>query len=205
MNEKTFRAAHAHKLDDLRRREWLPPADVLNALPPLRSKTIADIGAGTGYFTLPMTQLTSGPNVIYALDIQPEMLSLLQNKLSADAADKVHLIEGSAAHTTLPDASCDLLLLANVRHELDDTPAVLRECRRILRNQGTLAILDWRPDVDPDFGPPLEHRIAPDAVCQELKENAGRAFRQQSIGRYSYLILTQFHASPPLREGSPNA
>lgn len=177
MNERTFRAAHAHKLDDPRRREWLPPADVLDALPPLRSKTIADIGAGTGYFTVPMTQLTSGPNVIYAVDIQPEMLSLLQNKLPADAADKVHLIEGSATHTTLPDASCDLLLLANIWHELDDTPAVLQECRRILRNQGTLAILDWRPDVDPDFGPPLEHRIAPDAVCQELKGNGGRASR----------------------------
>ena len=191
MNERTFRAAHAHRLDDPRRREWLPPADVLDALLPLEGKTVADIGAGTGYFTLPMAQLPGAPDVIYAVDIQPEMLSLLQNRLPGDAVEKVRLIEGSATHTTLPDASCDLLLLANIWHELDDTPAVIAECRRILKKQGTLAILDWRPDVDPQFGPPVEHRIPQAAVCQELADNGGHGSRQQLIGQYSYLILTQ--------------
>lgn len=104
MNERTFRATHAHKPDDPRRKEWLPPADVLDALPPLVGKTVADIGAGTGYFTLPMAQLPGGPDVIYAVDIQPEMLTLLQNRLPPESADKVRLVEGSATHTTLPDA-----------------------------------------------------------------------------------------------------
>ena len=191
MNERTFRAAHAHKLDDPRRKEWLPPADVLDALSPLVGKTIADIGAGTGYFSVPMAQLPGGPDVIYAVDIQPEMLSLLQNRLPADATQKVRLIEGSATHTTLPDASCDLLLLANIWHELDDTRDVLTECRRILKHQGKLAILDWRPDVDPEFGPPLKHRIAPEAVCHELAENGWHGSRRHLIGRFSYLILMQ--------------
>lgn len=195
MNDRTFLAAHAHKLDDPGRREWLPPGDVLDALSPLLGKTIADIGAGTGYFTLPMAQLAGGPDVIYAVDIQPEMLSLLQSRLPADATQKVHLMEGSATHTTLPDASCDLLLLANVWHELDDLRDVLTECRRILRSDGTLAILDWRADVDAEIGPPLKHRIAPEAVCEELLQNGWHPSRRQLVGRYSYLILTQHQGS----------
>jgi ubiquinone/menaquinone biosynthesis C-methylase UbiE len=191
MNDRTFRAAHAHKLDDPRRREWLPPGDVLHALPSLKGITVGDIGAGTGYFTLPMAQLPEGPQLIYAVDIQAEMLSLLQSKLSAEEAAKVRLINGSATESTLPDGSCDLLLLANIWHELDDTANVLAEARRVLKQGGTLAILDWRADVEPEFGPPMEHRISADLVEKQLTESGGSNLNQQQIGRYSYLIQAQ--------------
>lgn len=188
MNERTFRASSAHKLEDPRRLEWLPPADLLRALHPLAGTTVADIGAGTGYFTLPLATLTGGPELIYAVDIQPEMLALLRQKLDSDTSAKIRLIEGSAARNALPTASCDLLLLANIWHELDDRPTVLAECRRTLKPSGRLAILDWSPDVDPTFGPPLHHRISPAAVVSELEAESLLGIHQQNIGLYSYLV-----------------
>ena len=56
MNERRFNAAHAHRLDDPSRRAWLPPAEVLAAMALHSGETIADVGAGTGYFSLPLAQ-----------------------------------------------------------------------------------------------------------------------------------------------------
>lgn len=188
MNERTFLASSAHKLEDPRRLEWLPPAELLKVMRPLTGTIVADIGAGTGYFTLPLAQTPDGPDLIYAVDIQPEMLSLLKNKLLPATSEKVRLIEGTAARTNLPDASCDHLLLANIWHELDERSAVLAECRRILRGNGRIAILDWSPDVDATFGPPLHHRIASSAAAGELEASGFVGVNQQKIGLYSYLV-----------------
>jgi ubiquinone/menaquinone biosynthesis C-methylase UbiE len=188
MNDRTFLASDAHKLEDPKRLEWLPPSDVLKALRPFVGRTVADIGAGTGYFTLPMAEAADGPSLIYAVDIQPKMLSLLKDKLTPTIVTRVRLSEGTATQSTLATGCCDLILLANIWHELDDRPMVLAECRRVVKDGGRIAILDWRPDVDATFGPPLPHRIPADAVETELKESGWMGVRRESIGLYSYLV-----------------
>jgi ubiquinone/menaquinone biosynthesis C-methylase UbiE len=188
-SHKLFDPASAHKLEDPERLTFMPHEEVLEHLALARGNDVADIGAGTGYFALPMAKAIA-PGKLYAVDLQPEMLKLLEKKLGApEAPDNIHLVEGDASATTLTNACCDLVLLANMWHEVDDHGAVLKEMSRILRARGRLAILDWRPDVGRPPGPPLEHRIAGDEVGRALERDGWRVAKNVNLGTYSYLVV----------------
>ena len=194
MNERTFQAQEAHRLEDPKRLEWLPPAEVVAHLALRPQMMVADIGAGTGYFTLPIARAVS-PGTVFAVDLQPEMLQLLEAKL-ADAPGNIILRSGDAAETGLDSRSVDRVLLANLWHELDDHAAVLKEAERLLRPGGQIAILDWRSDVAGPPGPPPEHRIAQAEAEETLREQGWTVEGGMSIGRYSYLLLASFFAAP---------
>jgi len=183
LNERTFNPASIQKLEDPQRLVWLPPAEVVEKLQVRAGMTIADVGAGSGYFSLPLA--TAGGKVM-AVDFQPEMLEFLRAKLTGAEAIETRL--GGAEATTLDAESCDLALLAKLWHELDDYEAVLDEQRRILRTDGRIAILDWRTDVSRPPGPPIEHRIDAGEVCGQLAAKGWSDIRVDLIGPYSYLV-----------------
>lgn len=199
MHDRRFDPAQAHRLEDPERLTFMPPEDVLAALQLSPGMTVADIGAGSGYFSLPIAMAIRAHGRLYAVDVEPSMLKLLDEKLGAPSApDNIHLVEGEATSTNLPDGICDVALLANVWHELEDHAAVLAEMRRILKPHGRLAILDWRADVparthgaprtesDPP-GPPREHRIPDSAVAENLRAHGWSSIKTSHIGLYSYL------------------
>ncbi|MBZ5534821.1 MAG: methyltransferase domain-containing protein [Acidobacteriia bacterium] len=190
MNSRRFKPTEAHRLEDPERLLWLPPSEVLSLLPLRSGMRVADIGAGTGYFTLPIAQEIGPSGKVWALDVEPEMLAKLKKKIeSAGGFQNVELFEGEATNTRLPPGELDLLLMANLWHELDDPEGALREANRLLRIGGRLAILDWRPDVDRPPGPPLEHRIPPAEVKGFLESNKWSVERTSQVGRYSYFLL----------------
>jgi ubiquinone/menaquinone biosynthesis C-methylase UbiE len=178
------------KLEDPERLVWLPPAEVVAHLDLHPGMTVADIGAGTGYFALPLADAVAPGGAVKAVDFQVEMLGFLRAKLdSGSGSGAVELIEGSAARTTLPDASCHVALLAQIWHELDDRSDVLAEAARILRPEGRIAILDWRTGVARPPGPPLEHRIPVETARAELEAAAFRNVRTCTVGPYCYLLI----------------
>ncbi len=187
---RRFNPAEAHKLEDPERLVWMPPDEILACLPLGADATVADVGAGTGYFAIPMAARVKR---VLAVDVSPEMLQLLRGKLSrAGAPRNIELVEGSADRTSLADSSCDLVFLANVWHEIENSGRVLEEMRRILKPGGTVGILDWRPDVDRPPGPPIEHRVAPAAVARTLETAGWAPYIVQNIGRYSYIVVASF-------------
>jgi ubiquinone/menaquinone biosynthesis C-methylase UbiE len=188
MSDRRFNANLAERLDRPERLSWLPPAEVLQAIDVKPGEVIADIGAGTGYFTLPLAAAVGGSGKVYALDSQLEMLKLLRNKLDGSAAENVELLVAEADSTGLRSGCCDLVILANVWHEFPDRSAVLRESKRILKQAGRIAILDWRPDVEPEHGPPLSHRLSADSACAELSAEGFAGASAINIGTYSWLI-----------------
>lgn len=192
MSDKLFHHGHAHKLEDPERRRWLPPAEVVAALELEAGHKVVDVGAGTGYFAVPMAGEIGAQGKVWAVDVQPEMLEHLRGKLTLPGApSNVELVHGDAAATTLPDASADLVFLANVWHEVEDPQAVQREVRRLLGPGGRIAVLDWRPDAEQPPGPPLEHRVAADAVAALLADNSWHVQVSREIGRYSYLVIAR--------------
>jgi ubiquinone/menaquinone biosynthesis C-methylase UbiE len=188
MNERRFNPSLAHRLDDPVRRAWLPPVEVLAAMSLHSGETIADIGAGTGYFSLPLAQAVGPLGKVYAVDAQPEMLSLLQQMLKQATLDNVELVHAEADDTHLPPSSCDHLLLANVWHEFDNRTAVLEESARVLKPGGRIALLDWRPDVEPLAGPPLEHRIPASNALDQLHSAGFHSLSTTNVGLYSWLV-----------------
>jgi ubiquinone/menaquinone biosynthesis C-methylase UbiE len=185
-----FDPASAHKLEDPERLTWLPPGEVLARLGLRSGETVADIGAGTGYFAIPIAREIGPSGKVVAVDAQAEMLALLRRKLDGPEAPRnIEAVEGDAVRTGLPDDGCDLVLLANLWHELPDGGAALREADRILRPGGRLAILDWRPDVEQPPGPPLDHRVTAEQVVHQLEHGGWSLHYRGDAGRYHYLLL----------------
>ena len=190
MNERVFHHSQAAKLEDPERLVWMPPGEILAPLHLQPGMTVADIGAGTGYFALPMAAAVAPEGVVLAVDLQPEMLARIEAKLAvADAPRNLRLSPGTASATGLPEHVCDVAFLGNLWHELEDAPAVLAEMKRILRPGGTLAILDWHPEEAAPPGPPQKHRIAPEQVCATLEDAGWRLQLAERAGVYSYLVL----------------
>ncbi len=197
MHERRFRPSQMHRLEDPDRLAWLPPAEVLAHLSLQPGYTVADIGAGTGYFTLPIASAVGSAGRVLAVDVSPEMLDRLRARLAEAGLSSVDCVEAEASATTFPAGSCDVALLANVWHEFDDHAAVLDEVRRILRPLGRIALLDWRPDVERHHGPPLEHRIAPDVAAASLTRAGFRLAQPLVLLPYSWLLIGAKEPSRP--------
>ncbi len=190
MNDRTFHPSRAQRLEDPERLSSLPPGDAILKLQLHAGQTVADIGAGTGFFAIPFAGAVSPEGRVLAVDLQPEMLALLQEKLQRPGAPaNIELLEGDAARTNVPDAACDLAFLANLWHELDGHPAVLAEMARILKPGGRIAILDWRADIASPPGPPQDDRIPQSEVIAALERSGWSVLRSGPFGLRNYLVV----------------
>ena len=189
MGDRLFKPQDAHKLEDPGRQIWLPVADVIRASAIRPGMCVADIGAGTGYFAIPIARAVGVGGKVYAVDLQPEMLSKLREKLTGpDAPRNIELVPGEASKTTLLSRCADVVFVANVWHELEDPAAALQETARILAPGGSLALLDWCSDTSPPPGPPADHRLPAAGVLQFLVKSGWTTDGPANIGHYSYFI-----------------
>ena len=190
MNDRTFDPRSSHKLEDPDRLKWLPREEVMASIGLVPGLVVADVGAGTGFFAIPFARVIGNRGKVYAVDFQDEMLKKLNDKLSLpEAPTNIVALKGEALNTTLAKESCDVVFMANIWHELDDHPGVLREAKRLLRPGGRLAILDWRADLPSPPGPPASHRISQADVIDTLVKQGWLTLHSGHVGTYSYLIL----------------
>jgi ubiquinone/menaquinone biosynthesis C-methylase UbiE len=143
------------------------PDEVVAALGLAAGAGVADVGAGTGYFTGRLSRAVGPSGRVYATDVQDAMLRALEERVAEQALSNVLVVRAAFDDPTLPVACCDLVLFANVYKEIDDRTAYLRRLAPALRPGGRVAILDYRPGVG-GFGPPEEARLAEDQVVAEL-------------------------------------
>jgi SAM-dependent methyltransferase len=188
MGDRLFKPQDAHKLEDPERQVWLPVADVIRSSAIRPGMHVADVGAGTGYFAIPIARAVGVGGKVYAVDLQPEMLNKLGEKLvGSDALRNIELVHGEASKTTLPSRSVDVVFLANVWHEVEDPAAALQEGCTDPCAWG-LALLDWRSDTSPPPGLPADHRLPAADVLQFLLESGWTTDGPANIGHYSYFI-----------------
>ena len=192
MNDRVFKHTSAHRLEDPERLKWMPPAEVLSRLHLKHGMRIADIGAGTGFFSVPLAKAIGTGGHIFAVDLQQEMLDLLAKKLAQDGSlTNISLHRGPASKIPLTDSSVDIAFYANVWHEIDDSEEVLREAVRIAIPNGRIAILDWRQDKESPPGPPQEHRISAETVANFLHTCGCHQVSCYNVGQYSYIITAE--------------
>lgn len=187
-DSKVFHASEAAKLEDPERLEKLPPAILVGALRLAPGMHVADIGAGTGFFTIPIAEQVGPSGHVWAVDLQPEMLARLEVKLGGSTLP-ITTVAARATETTLAHEAVDLVFFGSVWHELDDPALVLAEARRVLRPGGRVAIIDWRTDVANPPGPPAHHRIARDEVVRVLQAERWHVRSAQNVAGYTYLVI----------------
>ena len=163
-----FRPEHAMRLIALERARLLPADRVLDALDVQTHHDVIDIGAGPGYFALPLARRTRGK--VHAVDLSPEMLQMLSER-AREAGVSIEAHQAPAEHLPLEDASVDRALMAFVLHEVPDREAAVREVRRVLREKGRFLLLEW--DKRPmEMGPPVEDRLSVED-CEALLTGEG--------------------------------
>jgi len=148
--------------------EWLERAErareeepdkALDALGPLTALTVADIGAGSGYFTVRLAARVGATGRVYANDLQPEMLKMLAARLARENVRNVTLVPGMIDDPRLPASSIDVVLMVDVYHEFSEPQKMLRALRTALKPGGRLVLLEYRKE-DPEVPIRLEHKMS---------------------------------------------
>ncbi len=176
----------SHVFDDPKRDEWQQPHQVIEALALKPDALVADIGAGTGYFSARLANMLRNGEV-YAVDIEPDMVKYLSERAKREGLANMKAIAGAADDPRLP-AKVDLVLLVDVYHHIEERERYFRNLRSALRSGGRIAVIDFR--LDSPEGPPKEARIAPERVKAELAK-AGYEFMAEHhfLTRQYFLIF----------------
>lgn len=168
MVEKRFNPEKAAVLYSEERKALLPPKTIIEYLNLDKDDTIADLGAGNGYFTLPLAAKTK--NQVFAVDIEPKMLALLKVLAEKEGLANIGYIESDLEHILLKDQSVDKVMAAFVIHEMPDPVKALREIKRILKPDGRFLLIEWEA-VETAIGPPFEDKISSPAMEALLEQN----------------------------------
>ena len=129
--------------------------------------TVADIGAGVGYYSLKLAKKVGPKGKVFATDLQPEMLRLLRQRLAKDKVANIEPVLGSETESNLPDESIDMAVLVDVYHEFSEPRKMLASLRRALKPDGRLVLLEFRKE-DPRVPIREEHKMSVAVVKQEL-------------------------------------
>jgi ubiquinone/menaquinone biosynthesis C-methylase UbiE len=153
-------------LDRPDRAEREQPDRVLDALKLAPDSTAADVGAGTGYFTV---RLAKRVKTVHATDLQPQMLRMLDVRLGKEHLTNVTLHLATDHDSGLPVGCCDLVMLVDVYHELSDPSGVMKTIRRALKTTGRLVLVEYRGE-DPAVAIKPEHKMTLAQIKKELGE-----------------------------------
>ena len=139
-------------------------------------QVVCDLGCGVGYVTLPMAKLVAPEGRILAVDVQPEMLAGLEKRAAEAGVTNVERILAGPADPKLAPASCDLVLMLDVYHELGYPEQVLRSVRAALKPRGQVVLIEFRAE-DPEVPIKPEHKMTRAQVERELAANGFRLAR----------------------------
>ena len=128
---------------------------------------VADVGAGTGYFSLRMARRVAPSGRVLATDIQQGMLDRLQTRAKAVGVSNVTTVLVTESDARLPAASLDLVLMVDVYHELAHPADTLRQVRQALRPDGRLVLVEYRGE-DPAVAIKEEHKMTLDQIKGEV-------------------------------------
>ncbi len=156
----------AKVFDDPARDAWQKPDEVVTLLALTPGMTVADLGAGTGYFLARLSTGVGSTGHVIATDIEPDMVRYLTERATREHLSNVRAVLAPPDAPGLDPASADRILVVDVWHHLSDRPAYASRLAATLRPGGFIAIVDFT--LEAERGPPPSHRLGPDAIIADL-------------------------------------
>ncbi|MBE0518015.1 MAG: class I SAM-dependent methyltransferase [Thermoplasmata archaeon] len=154
------------RLEGTERRKAIPPLEIMERMGLDPSWSVLDIGAGVGYFSVPLSESV---REVVALDVETRMLDVLQERAVSRKRKNIHALQGDVLAIPLMDESFDHVLLAFIYHEVNLPTLMLEECARVLKPGGCLTIVDFQKWETP-FGPPVSERKTPAEVERRARK-----------------------------------
>ena len=151
---------------------------------------VADLGAGSGWFT---TRLAArvGPNgTVYAEDIQPLMFNAIQLRVQREGLKNVKPVLGTPSDPRLPSAALDAVLIVDTYHEMEDPVVLLRQIAGSLKPAGLVGIVNYtKRGFGP--GPPMDERVDPEQVIRDAQAAGLKLKSQPEVLPFQYLLIFQ--------------
>ena len=142
-----------------------------------RGMTICDMGCGNGYYALQLAQMTGDKGYVLGVDVQPEMLSLLRDRMEKNGVENIIPILGSFHNPHLPENLVDMILMVDVYHEFSHPEEMLAAMRKSLKPDGVAVFLEYRKE-DPDVPIKPLHKMSKDQVNKELIANGFKLVKE---------------------------
>ena len=143
------------------------PSRAIAALGIAPGSVVADVGAGSGYYTVRLSQVVGAKGRVVATDLQPGMLDLIRKKVEQQGLTNVTLVQGRPDDPNLPAATFDAIVMVDVYHELASPQVFVRRLREALKPTGRLVLIEFRLE-DPRVPIREVHKMSVAQVRQEL-------------------------------------
>lgn len=164
------------------------PERALDAIGVTAGQVVADVGAGSGYYTVRLARRVAPGGRVYATDIQPQMIALLEKRLVREKVSGVELVLAAEDDPRLPEGSLDLILMVDVYHELSRPQEMLRKLKRSLKPGGRLVLIEFRKE-DPNVPIRIEHKMSVAEACLELEAEGYRLDRVSDVLPWQHILV----------------
>jgi ubiquinone/menaquinone biosynthesis C-methylase UbiE len=185
--------AYVAFLEDPARDAYQKPHQVISALALEPGEVIADIGSGSGYFTLRLAAHVGDAGRVYGVDVDPEMVRHLNRRVRDAGVRNVHVILADPDDPLLPEP-VDRFVIVDTWHHIRDQAKYLDLIRRLLKPGGQVVMIDFQKK-DLPLGPPLATKIARGDLIRQLEANGFRLAKEHTFLPYQYFLV--FQAKPP--------
>ena len=180
--------AYIGMLDDPKRDAYQKPHEVLTALAIEPGEVIADIGAGSGYFTFRLAHRVGDKGRVYAVDISPDMIRHLNRRIRELKAMNVTAILADADDPLLADASIDRFFFSDSWHHIENQSKCLSLIKKMLKPGGEIIMIDFHKKELP-VGPPMQMKIAREDLIRQMESNGFRLTKEHTFLPYQYFLV----------------
>ena len=174
--------------DDPARDAYQKPQELVRTLRLRPGMRVADVGAGTGYFSRYLSTAVGATGTVFSADTEPELVRHLCERAEKERTDNVVPILASPDNPRLPRGAVDLVLLVDMFHHIDHRVAYFGRLRGTLASGGRVAVVDWQKRETP-VGPELEHRLAREQVVEEMRAAGYALVAEPDVLPYQYCLV----------------
>lgn len=173
--------------DDPARDAWQKPHEVIQALGLAPNAVVADIGSGTGYFSVRLAHFVPDGRV-YGVDTEPDMVKYLADRAQREGLANITAVQGTPGDPRLPEKA-DAVIMVDVFHHIAAREQYFRKLRDTLKPGGRVAIIDF--NASSQMGPPKSGRIAPDRVKAEMNQAGYTLVKEPAFLPNQYYLIFQ--------------
>ena len=182
-----FPPEHLGKLEGPDRAAWQRPEQVMDALLIAEGSTVADLGAGGGWFTIRLANRVGPNGKVYAEDVQPQMIEAIRRRVERAQLKNVVPILGTESNPKIPGL-VDAVLIVDSFYEMRQPVVMLRHVADALKPTGRLGIVEFtKKGLGP--GPPMEERVDPDRVIRDAEAAGLKLLSTETFLRYEYMLV----------------
>ncbi|QSR88142.1 class I SAM-dependent methyltransferase [Methylacidiphilum caldifontis] len=177
---------YAQMFESKERDQWQKPDRVIEALDIKPGYSIADIGAGTGYFSRRFSQAVGEKGKVYALDSEPAMVRYMKKEIKEKNLKNVVVKQVDPNNPQLNNRSVNIIFLCEVYHHMDNRIEYLKRLSSALKRGGKVALIDFYPSSP--YGPPSKHRLSESEVIAEFKAAGYKLLKKHHFLAYQYFL-----------------